>query len=106
MAVSEKVILRLNDLVSWITDQVDWMTGLQTQTSITSQLNINQSNENGNTLNMNNINDKNITNNNSNANNLISKMNNIKYQQSLHPISINSGLDFSDVIHEKQLIGE
>ena len=105
MAVSEKVILRLNDLVSWITDQVDWMTGLQTQTSITLPLNINQSNENGNTLNMNNINDKNITNN-SNANNLISKMNNIKYQQSLHPISINSGLDFSDVIHEKQLIGE
>ncbi|XP_054167323.1 probable serine/threonine-protein kinase DDB_G0282963 [Oppia nitens] len=33
LAASEKVILRLNDLVSWITDQVDWMTGLKTYSS-------------------------------------------------------------------------
>ncbi len=81
MAASDKVILRLSDLVSWITDQVDWMTGLQTQTIITPTINNNNSNSN----------------------------NNSKYQsshQSLHPIAINSGLDFNDVIHEKQVNGK
>uniref|UniRef100_T1KRQ1 BAH domain-containing protein n=1 Tax=Tetranychus urticae TaxID=32264 RepID=T1KRQ1_TETUR len=29
LAASEPVILRLNDLVSWITDEVDWVTGLE-----------------------------------------------------------------------------
>lgn len=29
MAASEKVIIRLVDLVTWITDEVDWMTGLE-----------------------------------------------------------------------------
>ena len=28
MAASEKVVLRLTDLVSWITHQVDWIAGL------------------------------------------------------------------------------
>ncbi len=81
MAASDKVILRLSDLVSWITDQVDWMTGLQTQTIITPAINNHNSNSN----------------------------NNGKYQllhQSLHPIAINSGLDFNDVIHEKQVNGK
>lgn len=87
MAASDKVILRLSDLVSWITDQVDWMTGLKTQTIITPTIN---------TIN---------NHNNSNSDN------NSKYQwqslhQSLHPIAINSGLDFNDVIHEKQVNGK
>jgi hypothetical protein len=76
LAASDKVILRLSDLVSWITDQVDWMTGLQTAiTELPS----------------------------------IADTNGAKYQrwmQSLHPISLNSGLDFSDIINEKQLIGK
>lgn len=101
MAASEKVILRLSDLVSWITDQVDWMTGLKTQTIITPTINTN--------------NNTNITTNNNNSNSDSSDTNR-KYQwkqssnyslnQSLHPIAINSGLDFNDVIHEKQVNGK
>lgn len=84
LAASEKVILRLNDLVSWITDQVDWMTGLKTQTIV-------QANSDTRL--------QPITA--SDRYELCRSLN-----QSVHPLAINSGLDFSDVIREKQVNGD
>jgi hypothetical protein len=81
LAASDKVILRLSDLVSWITDQVDWMTGLEPAMSLVPTRQID-----------NNING--------------AKYQHHRWMQSLHPISLNSGLDFSDIINEKKLIGK
>lgn len=91
MAASEKVILRLSDLVSWITDQVDWMTGLRTQTVIQTNSS-NNANE--------------TSDNNSDKYRNQWKSSNHFINQSLHPIAINSGLDFNDVINEKHVNGQ